>query len=77
MSEVVVVIGAGSIGQAADDWLLAGHDESRLVCGDYRLRTIPGIQFHEDMADMGLRRLLSDEQLAANFGVRQTAGDKS
>src|SRR5215469_14452943 len=56
--------------------LLTGTDEAALVGEDDGLSAVAQRELHQDAADVGLDRLLRDDQVGGDLRVRQAAGDE-
>src|SRR3954454_22707193 len=60
-----------------DDAAASGLEETALVGEHDGLCAVPQLQLLEQPGDVGLDRGVADEQLAADLGVREPAGDQS
>jgi hypothetical protein len=55
---------------------LAGADKPRLIRGDDRLRAIAEPELREHPRDVGLHRVVADDEPGGDLGVRQAARGK-
>jgi hypothetical protein len=55
---------------------LARGDQTALVGGHHHLGAVAEVELGEDPPDVGLDRLLGDDQVAGDLGVGQPAGDE-